>query len=189
MNLAQGDLQNGLFMIVVVLCAITVMLMLLRRRQFRQVTGRDLVREQVARLRDQHQVRASLDDLLLQLEQLQREINAQLDTKFARLEAVVRDADDRIARLGALLGRQPAATAEQPEPAIRAADGEPAPQPPTAARPSPAAPSRQPAPPLNPEHRRVYDMTDAGHSPIKVAEALGLTLGEVELILNLREPR
>jgi hypothetical protein len=43
-----------------------------------------------------------------------------------------------------------------------------------------------PAAPLSAEHKRVYDKIDAGASPLQVAEQLGMTLGEVELIINLR---
>ncbi|RMF71345.1 MAG: hypothetical protein D6744_18070, partial [Planctomycetota bacterium] len=40
--------------------------------------------------------------------------------------------------------------------------------------------------PLTEHHRRVYDLFDAGVAPIRIAEQLGVSLGEVELILNLR---
>jgi TolA-binding protein len=195
--LALGNAQEGLFMVVIVLCATTVMLMLLRRRQFRTATGRDLAREQMARLRDQRDIRSSMDELMLQLEDLQRRVSAQLDTKFVRLETVIRDADDRIARLQAVSTGQAApqtpslstrsapptlAVRERPKPQDRH-DGAGAcgAEPPTAA-PAPALP----AAPLSAEHKRVYDKIDAGASPLQVAEQLGMTLGEVELIINLR---
>ena len=43
--------------------------------------------------------------------------------------------------------------------------------------------------PENPSVRRVYELADAGRSPIQAAEELEMTLGEVELVLNLRRYR
>lgn len=195
--LAVGNAQDGMFMVVIVLCATTVMLMMLRRRQFRTATGRDLAREQMARLRDQREIRGSMDDLMLQLEDLQRRINAQLDTKFVKLETIIRDADDRIARLqgvpepGTVLdgatdstqAARPALSArERPEPRIAPDVVGTRAVPPAAAERAPALPAR----PVSAEHKRVYDKIDAGVSPVQVAEQLGMTLGEVELIINLR---
>ncbi len=177
---ADGNMGQGLGMVVMVLAGTTVMLMMLRRHQFRRVTGRDVTREQFARLRDQTEVRNSMDTLLLQLEQLQREINAQLDTKFARLETVIHDADQRIAELKRLRN-EPVEPAEpptvhlQPEPELRPA----APAPPA---PAPSAPN----PPRTEEQRRVFELHDAGRTPVEVAEALGLPLGEVQVMLQLR---
>ncbi|RMF82773.1 MAG: hypothetical protein D6744_05740, partial [Planctomycetota bacterium] len=92
-------MQQGLAVLLMALCAVTITLTVLRRRQFQTVSARDLVREQLARLRDQKEIRVSLEELLLQLEEASRRVNAQLDTKFARLEAAIRDADARIAKL------------------------------------------------------------------------------------------
>ena len=171
-----ANMSDGLGMVVLVLAGTTMMLMMLRRHQFRRVTGRDVAREQLARLRDQKEVRNSMDELLLQLEQLQRNVNAQLDTKFARLEQVIADADDRIRTLQQLQGGQPVPV--QPSAAEAYAEDL---QRPLAREGS--GPSQEP---LTEEHRRVYAMHDAGSTPLEVAEALGLPLGEVEVILQLR---
>ena len=56
--------------------------------------------------------RRSLEQTILQLEEAAREVNAQLDTKFVRLERVITHADQRIARLEALL-RQAGEVAEE----------------------------------------------------------------------------
>lgn len=193
MILAVDDVQQGLGMVVLVLAATTIMLVLLRRRQFRQVTGRDVTREQVARLRDQRSVRTQMDDLLIELEELSRRINAQLDTKFVRLETVVRDADDRIARLEGVLGRP---KAPKPKEGNRSEKRNVETAKPAAPADSSQAAGRgrepadaSPRAPLNEEQKRVYDMSDAGTDPIQIAESLGMTLGEVELILNLRNFR
>ena len=50
----------------------------------------------------------------------------------------------------------------------------------------PAAVAAVPRPAITPHHQQVYDLFDAGRSPIRIAEELHVSLGEVELILNLR---
>jgi hypothetical protein len=186
--------SNSMMMLVLVLAATVIMIMLLRRHQFRASTQRDLGREQLARIREQRGLRQSMDELLLQLEDVSRRVGAQVDTKFAKLETVIRDADERIDRLERILGR-PATGNGSPD----------------AARDQPDAKPRQAAPPAQPTHQaggrasasrklpateptdprvaRVYELVDAGATPIKAAEQLGLPLGEVELILNLRKLR
>ena len=101
--------------------------------------------------------------------------------------------EHRITRLEHVLGRlegkpsQPPASADrQPTPAKPAA---PAPQKGSGANAKPVAAERTPAEADDTRFRRVYELVDAGASPIKAAEQLGLPLGEVELILNLRDLR
>jgi|GEM_PF-522038 len=84
------------------LALILVAVTMLRRHQFRTTSLRDAAREQLARLRDQREVQAALDDLLVQLEEVSRRVAAQVETRYAKLESVIRDADQRIARLEAL---------------------------------------------------------------------------------------
>lgn len=101
-----------------------------------------------------------LDELIVELQELSRRISAEIDTRFAKLEAVIRDADRRIAVLhrlnrgagGASVASTPGATAE--------VDG---------------------------RHSVIYELADAGFSPVEIARELGRTPGEVELILNLRK--
>jgi hypothetical protein len=40
----------------------------------------------------------------------------------------------------------------------------------------------------NPRFRRVYELADAGRTPIDIAEATGMMLGEVEMLLEMRRP-
>ncbi len=47
----------------------------------------------------------------------------------------------------------------------------------------------RPADPDDARYERIYELVDAGASPIQVAEQLDLPLGEVELILDLRKLR
>ena len=82
------------------------------RRKLRQ-TGRspsEYAREQVARLKEQQGVKGDLEQLLIELHEAARRLNAQMDTKAGRLEALIRDADARISRLRQAL----AASASEP---------------------------------------------------------------------------
>jgi len=104
-------------------------------------------------------IRRDMEDLLVELQDLSRKISAEIDTRFAKLEAVLRDADRRIAVLNRL-ARQ-----------VSAKGGGPV-----------AEPESHEA-----RHAVVYELADAGFSPVEIARDLGRTPGEVELILNLRK--
>jgi hypothetical protein len=171
---------SGMTTVLLVLCAIIIMVVLLRRHQFRSTTGRDMAREQLARIRDQNRLRNSLDELLVQLEEASRRVGAQIDTKFAKLETVIRDADDRLARLEHALGRLGRSPVQSPAQAVLEDGG---------ANASRVSEEGDADGPKDPRFRRVYELVDAGASPIKAAEELAMPLGEVELILNLRKLR
>jgi hypothetical protein len=191
LNVASSA-DNGMTVLLLVLCATVIMIMLLRRHQFRGATRRDMARDHVARVRDQHRLHQSMDELLVQLEEVSRNVGAQVETRFAKLEKVISDADDRIARLEHMLGHS-STEASRPR----------ANTPSTPARPPARLPRRDdagaapergpdtspPVKPIDPRFQRVYDLVDAGASPIKAAQQLNMPLGEVELILNLRDLR
>jgi len=282
-------MQDALFPLLAVLCLVMLSVSMLRRSQARRATSRDLTREQLARLRDQKAIQGSMEELLLQLEEVSRRVSAQVDTRFMKLDALIRDADNRIAKLEQLLGRkarpaertEPAAdnaSAERPatKPAVRSTTPDrpdeggfrpglksratqPSPSPrggaPTSKAPgaseSDAPPRRRPAEPtmsdpISPgvpmvdgvdtvefssmaregqptsepgspsptasggapasptpsgeapelangaagasdRRRRIYELADAGNTPITIADTLRIPLGEVELLLNLRD--
>lgn len=189
-------MDNGFIYLAIVLCLVMLSISAVRRSHQRQATARDLTREQLARLRDQTRVQGSMEDLIIQLEEVSRRVNAQVDTKFAKLEAVVRDADQRIARLEKLLGRPASASSAGPEPPGERFEAGLAPAP-----PKPPAPEVAPPPTVDgaassesgafPETRterrqRIYELADKGTTPMTIADLLQMPLGEVELILNLR---
>ena len=133
-------------------------LMLSTRRKLRdhQQQTHPTARERFTELEREVKTTRNVEEVMLELDQLSRQIHGRLDTKFAKLETAIRDADQRIARLG-----------QSP--------GTPAGEPPTAA---PAAREKR--------RRQVYEMADAGNDAMAIADALQLPLGEVELILNVR---
>ncbi len=171
----------------------TFMMMRMGRRRSRPAgDAREKARQQIARLSDEREIRDSMDKLLIRLEEYSREVNGQLDTKFVRLEQVIADADERIGRLQTViaehdqrLGRL-VETRRQLRQTARDADDASSPR---AAEPEETvAVSSSPDTKAPTDHRykNVYDLADAGSSPIDIAEQLCMPAGEIELILNLR---
>jgi hypothetical protein len=182
-------------------------LMLVRRNRQRSQANSQRVRAEYEALREHKALRGSLDDLLLQIEDMARRVNAQLDTKFAKLETVVRHADERIRRLERLVQEAAAARAAMSrasaEPSPQAAaqtpgqpaqvdvviDDSPAVEPEAADPPpseEPPAERPTPAPVTYNQMKRIYDLADQGLTPMKVAEKLHVPIGEVEVVLNVR---
>jgi hypothetical protein len=117
-------------------------------------------------LAQQRSVEREMSNLLVELSEMARQVSAQLDTRSARLEALMDEADRRIAELRRL--SQPPAGGVQRQP------GED----------SFAPPERQPI--ADQRHLDVYHLADEGNSPQEIAHRLGRPQGEVELILALR---
>lgn len=121
----------------------------------------------------QRTLERDMQNLVVELSDMARQISAQLDTRSARLELLIKEADEKIAQL-----RQP--TTGQPHlapPAQEHADAEPA------ATVDTAQPATDP---IDPRHAEIYALADAGHSPMDIARQLDRPSGEVQLILALR---
>lgn len=131
-------------------------------------------RETYRRLSQETETKRDLEAVMLELDQLARHTMGRLDTKFAKLEVVVRDADERIQTLTRLLrtqgGESPLDLTVADVPAENGTDEK--------ARAAPAPPE--------PRHAAVYQLADAGLSPLDIARELDRTTGEIELILSLR---
>ena len=145
-----------------------------RRRVRRSQQSSDVpVRERYAELQHETSVSRDVESVMRELDQLSRKIHGRLDTKLARLEAVIRDADERIDRLSRL---------------ARAANGAGtvdvtlSPEDPLFTNPKGSENASSP-------HADVYQLADGGRSPIEIAQTLGRTTGEVELILSLRKAK
>lgn len=162
-----GDLFNTaqLIPLAIVLVIVTYLMMAARRkhqqRYLDQNEDRPLQRDPPsAEAGSKQQLRRDLESLLAELQDLSRKISAQIDTRFAKLEAAIRDADRRIATLNRL-SRSGGKTD------------------------TPDATSTGAMPVVN-GHEVVYELADAGKTAVEIARELGKTPGEVELILNLR---
>jgi hypothetical protein len=136
-------------------------------RKKRDPLERNVVQSSMAQ---QRAVERQMQNLLVDLSEMARQITSQLDTRAARLQALLDQADQRIAQLGDSRGVTPTDT------------------PP----PTPTTPAQEaPPPPLvaSPMHAEVYALADQGFSAKEIAARLGRPSGEIELILALRTPR
>ncbi len=118
--------------------------------------------------------RKDLAKLVAQLNDLSKQVEQRIDLKCAALEQTIHNADQRIAALRTLLEAARSAGI-QFETRI--------------AEKSPTSPSLQSlaSGPSDLRTRRIYELADAGRSARQIAHELDQRIGEVELILNLRE--
>ncbi len=129
-----------------------------RLRQHEREVDRSSPQREPPRVTPKVHLRRDLESLIGELQELSRKISAQIDTRFAKLEASIRDADRRIAVLNRLTRQRAEERGE--------ADAEPEDH--------------------DARHTVVYELADAGFSAVEIARDVGKTPGEVELILNLR---
>lgn len=122
-------------------------------------------------LSQQRAVERQMSDLLVELSEMARKVTAQLDTRSKKLELLIHDADEKIAKLERLSGTQSNSRRDR--------DGEP------------RAPEYAPPPPreelrTDARYSAIYTLADQGRSPLEIAQELDRPQGEVELILALR---
>jgi len=121
-------------------------------------------------------------DLLVELQDFARDTVAQIDSRCHKLEALIRDADARAARLAELTGREPE-VADKATTDSRNTDhggldilvGD-------------AGPQVEPQPPrraATSDYRRVCELADQGMSAVNIAQRLDRPVGEIELIVSL----
>jgi hypothetical protein len=139
-----------------------LMLYSTRRRIKRNQKNVNLsAKEQVARGMQGREVYAQINELMGELADLSRQINGQLDTRLAKLQVILREADQAIARLEERAGKQPAND--------------------TVAKVSPAAEPHN----YLPENHEVLERASRGMSAVAIAQELSRPVGEIELILAL----
>jgi hypothetical protein len=192
-----GGLDNTSLILLGGVAILVVLLTITTRRRAADRGGspREYLSEQLSHVREQKGIRQDMEELMLQLEKLSREISSQVDTRFAKLEQAIADADARIAEMKRLgFGRQGpsagslAAPPTRPEPRLS-----PDPTGPM------STPSEQPVGPAtdatsSPEgqdafNRQVLELTDTGLSPVEIGRRLNRNPGEIELIINLNRGR
>lgn len=136
-------------------------------------------------------LKREMEQLLVELNEFAREVNGQIDTRFRKLELSIADADRRIAELKRLRGESGAADATD-DSVLRAnreaAEGvrDRLARARTAISPAPREGASRGTETVSKEDA-VYQLADGGKRPIDIARVLKCTVGEVELILNLRD--
>jgi len=119
----------------------------------------------------QRNVERQMESLLVELSEMSRQITSQLDTRSQKLEALIQEADDKIAELKRL--------SSSPRPAIESRPAE------SYERQSLLAPMESPTN-VDPRHSEIYHLADQGQTAMDIARQLGRPRGEIELILALR---
>jgi hypothetical protein len=166
-HLILGELPIPTEWIAPIIAFAAVVFVLYRIRK--QLKKDPLARAPVASsLAQQRSVERQMQNLLVELSEMARQITAGLDTRAAKLDALIHEADEKIATLTAL---QRSISANPP-----------------AAAPPPVAPTAPPpcAYEPDPRHVEVYTLADQGQSPSQIAGQLNRPNGEIELILALR---
>lgn len=137
-------------------------------------------------LAKQREAEQQMNNLLVELSQMARQITAQLDTRAAKLELLIKEADERLAALRAA-GSEVHVVAETkvaaPPENVVAADEVAALQTFSAETPAPPPPT---PPRLDERHAEIYSLADEGKGANEIARILQRPAGEIELILALR---
>jgi hypothetical protein len=120
-------------------------------------------------LAQQRAVERQMSNLLMELSEMARTVNATIDTRSAKLEALIDEADRRIETLRAMSANSTTSPATEPQQVAA-----------TVAFPTPESPA------YDERHLRVYELSDSGQSVREIADALARPTGEIELILALR---
>lgn len=137
-------------------------------RHLRRV--RDDAAKADARRKYEQETFHSMEGLLTEIQGLVVESTRRAEDKMLALERLLKQAEDRTQRMQALAAELDAKPAVQTGPvALRVVPGE--------------------AGPRAAQQRQVFLLADQGRRPPEIAQEVGITTGEVELILALREKR
>ncbi len=171
---ATGITPTQIILFIMAIVALTMLMLATRRRivDSGRRPGGDSVRERYRGLQKEAEAKHDVEQVMLELEKLSRQIHGRIDTKLARLETLIRDADQRIERLSRLAGAPSGESRleitldrEEPQPIPKTGEvGED-------------------------WHAAVYRAADGGMTAVQIAQKVGRTTGEVELLLALRKTR
>ncbi|MBL8830318.1 MAG: hypothetical protein JNM18_25295 [Planctomycetaceae bacterium] len=174
-ELTPGQVAAMVFMLVV-----TWMLLLRASRKMRSQRAEPLPSVQAK----QHDIKSStrgatageLERWEVRMYDLARDLSAQLDSKMSALQHLVNLADERIAELQRLEAHAPSSattdgTGTQAERLTQSSVGE----------------GEQGTGRVSSRQRQIYELADAGHSSHSIAAIVDLPVGEVELMLGLRQ--
>ena len=138
----------------------------------------------------QRALERDMQSLLVEYEQMIRNMTSQLDTRASKLELLIKEADEKLAALRAASAGPATFGSATPVSAPPGDSGAAVETEAAIARATDLTPTprRDPTGP-DPRHAEVYALADQGLSPRDVARKLGRPNGEVELILALRTAR
>ncbi|HVX59050.1 MAG TPA: hypothetical protein VHC19_00565 [Pirellulales bacterium] len=194
--LAEIDKPNLLFLLGVVLASSILLLRSLRRTR----------RSSSASLPQTHsparggsaanrlQALPELQRWEVQMHETARELTARIDNKLRLLEQLIRDADERIARLETLDDGANQSEAAEDDSVIPLSQYSGVASPnasPSGCESAAAEMPQRPSKALSASRRseEIYALADAGRNSAEIASQLNSPVGEVELILGLRDQR
>ena len=176
--------QQLLLLAAVVLAGFLFMRML-RRTTPSNGTPRQYRREIESATAHTSAIKGDMEHLLIELDKLSREISAQVDTKLSRLEHSIAEADRRIAAMRIMLDAAKSAGAslgiEDPIDSTTDTNGEKTPTADHETRPTSADAD------MAADREQIFKLADQGMTPLEIARKIDRRLGEIELILTLRQ--
>lgn len=177
--LDSPNLPSGLFLV-----ALAMMIVILLRRSHRKLGRRKQDESPIVQIpRPKHEKRShdALDapaDVLrweVQMHETARDLSGQLDSKMSALQALIADADRAAARLETALSRATAPPLGDSTPPTQA----------DALGPLHTAEDDRSA--ASDRREEIYTLADYGLDAAGIANRVGLPIGEVELMLSLRD--
>lgn len=146
------------------------------RRNSARPSPRELIEQIKARGLQRSESHVSSADMV----QTTQRLATQLDNKAAKLEVLIKHADDRIALLKKLHSKAAAPKPTKPKAEFK--------KPPTPRPHLEVERQKRPVPQMiDPLTRSVYNLADYGRSSLEIAQELDEQVGKVELILSLRD--
>jgi hypothetical protein len=134
-------------------------------------------------LAQQRSVERQMQNVLVEMSNMARQITAQLDTRAAKLEALIKDADQRISAMKSQPASGQASVQNLPQNPVQNSSQNST-QSLSTGGPFMAESTDQPM--IDPRHALVYALADQGRSARDIAQELNRPSGEIELILALR---
>ncbi len=168
-----GGAGGGYWQLALIVAAIGFLGLFARWRKARQPVL-PTAKELRARDEDPNRYRSAADKALVELLETSRELNARVDTKIRVLNRLVKEADERIAALEALLAGAKAA---------RNGGALPPPETPPAPAPAPETPGAGQTF-LSDLHERIHRLRQEGRNTREIAKATNLSTTEVEFIVK-----
>lgn len=187
-TVAETVLEPGsLALLGVAVIGITLLMRLTARRVMQSRKQAPKVEPETVRKKGRIQhAQQTLEQTMLELDDLSRQVHGQLDTKLARLETLIRDADRRIERLARMQSDTESSASldillskEVPHGFVSAE---------ATSNTSPRA-DQSGEKIRDRKQTRILALADEGFGSEEIAEKTGIHMGEVELILGLRHAR
>jgi len=190
------DILAQMLLVLGVVAIGVILTISIRSRIARKDAQRPTPGERIAEAKTKHRLIDDRNAIEARLNDAARHYASIMDNRAERLEQLIAEAEQRIAELTQLTsaaagnGLAPDRVTDAFAPAAQDAPQSP-PAPAAAHRPEArartAAPHSASGRGLDPVTLSVYELADAGHDPVAIAQALDEQIGKVELILALRQ--